>query len=58
MSITVKVFSGYKETYKKYYKDAVKLAYLKNGIVIKLLFRHSTSLARVAVPPSLTREGQ
>ena len=34
MSITVKVFSGYKETYKKHYEDAVKLAYLKDGIEI------------------------
>lgn len=31
MEVKARVFSGYKKTYEKVYKDAVKLAYLKNG---------------------------
>lgn len=34
MEIVVKVYSGYKETYKKFYKDAVKRAYAHDGVEI------------------------
>ena len=32
MNIVARVFSGYKETYKKIYKDVVKRAYLHENI--------------------------
>lgn len=34
MEIIAKVYSGYKKTYKKIYKDAVNRAYMHNGITI------------------------
>lgn len=34
MEIVARVYSGYKETYKKIYKDVVISAYKRNGLTI------------------------